>query len=244
MAQPSSDEFLPIGVEQDEYQVSRRAKARNIIAIIRSQISELKTLSILDFGCHTGLMTVHLATAFSQTTGIDRNEKSIAAAKKLRSESNVEFRHYDGETLPFKNKSFDVVIANHVLYYVDDPQATIRELHRVMKDNSICYLSAMNGHYSQWIHMCPEMLRPWLLRTVLKSSLSTGNEIQYQQYLELFKNFRIIDFTSEILIHPKIYASDSSGIHQNFLFVLSFFPKRFLKLLSRSSPTFIFLLRK
>lgn len=37
----------------------------------------------------------------------------------------------DGETLPFKNKSFDYVIASHILEHVDNPERFVAKLMRV-----------------------------------------------------------------------------------------------------------------
>lgn len=46
-----------------------------------------------------------------------------------------------GEYLPFKSKSFDVVICTQVLTYASDPKLFIDELHRVLKPNGMLIIS-------------------------------------------------------------------------------------------------------
>ncbi len=243
MVQRPSDTFLPIGVNRSDYQHSRKAKAENIIAILKSQLGELSAMSALDFGCHEGLMTTHLATAFHDITGVDHDPELIAATRNLQANSAVEFHVCTDNQLPFKNGKFDVIIANHVLYYVEDPRFTLREFRRVMKHESICYISTMNGRYTQWSSFLPEQLRAWMLKTLFKSSFYIGNSISYEQYLRLFESFEIVNFTVDVLRNPRTFAQDNTGLHKFLLILLSHFPYRFLNLIARCSPTLIFILR-
>ena len=243
MVQRPSDTFLPIGVNRSDYRHSRKAKAENIIAILKSQVGELSAMSALDFGCHEGLMTIRLATAFRNIIGVDHDPELIAATRNLQVNSAVEFHICSGNQLPFKNDEFDVIIANHVLYYVEDPRFTLREFDRVMKHDSICYLSTMNGRYTQWSSFLPERLRSWVLKTLFKSSFYIGSSINYEQYLGLFENFEIVNFTVDVLRNPRSFARDNTGMHKFLLILLSHFPYRFLNLIARCSPTLIFILR-
>lgn len=47
----------------------------------------------------------------------------------------------DLTTLPFGDRSFDVVIANHVLEHVDDDLAAMREIRRILRDHGTAILS-------------------------------------------------------------------------------------------------------
>jgi len=47
----------------------------------------------------------------------------------------------DAVTLPFKNNSFDVLIATAVIEHVTNPSQMMRECYRVLRDGGICILS-------------------------------------------------------------------------------------------------------
>jgi SAM-dependent methyltransferase len=51
----------------------------------------------------------------------------------------------DVQALPFDDGSFDVVVANHMLYHVPDPDLAIAELARVMRPDGVL-LAATNGY--------------------------------------------------------------------------------------------------
>jgi len=51
----------------------------------------------------------------------------------------------DVQTLPFDDGSFDVVIANHMLYHVPDPDRAVAELARVVHPDGVV-LAATNGY--------------------------------------------------------------------------------------------------
>jgi SAM-dependent methyltransferase len=57
----------------------------------------------------------------------------------------VEGQECDIQDLPFDNDSFDVVIANHMLYHVPDPDRALAELSRVLRPDGIL-LASTNGY--------------------------------------------------------------------------------------------------
>ncbi|MHA1751331.1 MAG: class I SAM-dependent methyltransferase, partial [Candidatus Helarchaeota archaeon] len=44
--------------------------------------------------------------------------------------------------LPFEDKTFDTIISTQVLEHVEKPWIMIKEIHRVLKKNGICILTA------------------------------------------------------------------------------------------------------
>lgn len=42
------------------------------------------------------------------------------------------FKQFDAQSIPFRDKSFDVIIANHMLYHVPDLDKALSEIHRVL----------------------------------------------------------------------------------------------------------------
>lgn len=58
-----------------------------------------------------------------------------------------------GEYLPFKNESFDLVISTQMLEHVDNPDAVVSEIHRVLAPGGILILSThgiWTNHGDNW----------------------------------------------------------------------------------------------
>ena len=61
--------------------------------------------------------------------------------EKLREIPGAEVVECDAQTLPFGDEEFDVVIASHMLYHLDDPQQALNEFARVLKQGGKVFIS-------------------------------------------------------------------------------------------------------
>lgn len=50
-------------------------------------------------------------------------------------------KFYDGKNIPFEDNSFDVIICTQVLEHTEEPQTLIKEIYRVMKKDSVAFLT-------------------------------------------------------------------------------------------------------
>lgn len=57
----------------------------------------------------------------------------------------------DAEKIPFKDAYFDTIIANHVLFYLNDLNAGLKEISRVLKSNGIFYCSTYGKEHMKEI---------------------------------------------------------------------------------------------
>jgi len=95
-----------------------------------------KSLKILDIGCGDGVLSWKL---FNQTkskiTGVDTDEHSLKFARKEIQKRNARanFIKANAHKLPFKNNSFDVIIATEIIEHLEKPQIMLREIKRVLK---------------------------------------------------------------------------------------------------------------
>jgi ubiquinone/menaquinone biosynthesis C-methylase UbiE len=59
-------------------------------------------------------------------------------------EHDFTYREIDAQQIPFEDKTFDIVIANHMLYHVPDRPKALAEIRRVLKDDGVL-IAATNG---------------------------------------------------------------------------------------------------
>lgn len=103
---------------------------------------------ILECGTGSGRFWDNTLTPRSlDLTLTDLSPGMVSAALTRASEAgfgSVEGRECDVQALPFDNDTFDVVIANHMLYHVPDPDLAIREMARVVAPGGTL-LASTNG---------------------------------------------------------------------------------------------------
>lgn len=90
---------------------------------------------VLDLGVGSGESFKHLPSAVSELVAIDPDPLMLRQARRRVDETSVPVRlvRGEGERLPFADATFDSAVAALVLCTVDDPAATVAELHRVLR---------------------------------------------------------------------------------------------------------------
>jgi len=87
---------------------------------------------ILDVATGTGMVARALARRGAEVTALDQSAAMLDVAR-ARNDRGVTFVQGEAEHLPFQDASFDALTFTYLLRYVDDPQATLNELARVIK---------------------------------------------------------------------------------------------------------------
>jgi demethylmenaquinone methyltransferase/2-methoxy-6-polyprenyl-1,4-benzoquinol methylase len=92
---------------------------------------------VLDVACGTGMVARALVARYGCTvTGIDQSAEMLAGARArlagTPAAAAITFLEGHAESLPFPDASFDALTATYLLRYVDDVEATLRELVRVV----------------------------------------------------------------------------------------------------------------
>ena len=96
--------------------------------------------NILDVGCASGHYTIHYSRKCKKVFGIDPNEELVREAKL--NYPNIDFRIGSSENLPFKDKTFDLVIMGDVLEHVKDENRSMDEVYRVLKNDGLLIITA------------------------------------------------------------------------------------------------------
>ena len=124
---------------------------------INALVSHVKgsDLRALDVGTGPGQLAFYLAGAGFKTTGIDISPGMITRAgqKALQDGLSCDFQTGDAEHLPFADNSFDVVVTRNLVWTLPDPQAAIREWHRVLKPEGRIIISDGYWQNITWSHI-------------------------------------------------------------------------------------------
>lgn len=104
---------------------------------------------VLELGCGTGSMWInnlHLLANGVQLILTDFSVGMLETAKKNVSCENVTFCQVDIQDIPYPDNSFDVVIANMMLYHVPNLHQGLSEVRRVLKPGGKLYCATYGIH--------------------------------------------------------------------------------------------------
>lgn len=109
-----------------------------------------KDFKVLELGCGTGSMwqnRVALIEKCAELVLTDLSEGMLATVKSnVGSYSNVKYKIVDIQDIPYENETFDIVIANMMLYHVPDITKAITEVRRVLKKGGRFYCATYGEH--------------------------------------------------------------------------------------------------
>lgn len=105
-------------------------------------LGDVKGKSILDAACGPGKYAEILMANGAIVKGFDISPKMIALAKSRNADKGEFFVHDLSNRLDmFENASFDSILCALALHYIEDWTLTIREFHRVLKNNGSVVIS-------------------------------------------------------------------------------------------------------
>jgi SAM-dependent methyltransferase len=113
---------------------------------IRENINKPLGSKFLDFGCGVGGTSILASNDGFEVYSFDTDKKSIFFSKEIKDRYEIRFLLANGEKLPFKDKTFDIVYSCHVLEHVSNDFNALSEVYRVLKDDGIFILSVPNVH--------------------------------------------------------------------------------------------------
>jgi SAM-dependent methyltransferase len=103
------------------------------------EFDQFRGARLLEVGCGMGTDLLQFARGGARCTGIDLTPRSVEITRhrfKLYG-ADGNFMISDGERLPFRSESFDVVYSNGVLHHTPDTAAAIRDVHRVLRPDGV-----------------------------------------------------------------------------------------------------------
>ena len=98
---------------------------------------------LLDVGCGSGRASIPFARNGVKVIGLDISEQMVLRAKckseKLGIKDHVDYVVGDSENLPFRQNSFDAVLAFGVLHHVPTPQKMLQQMSKVLKNDGLYF---------------------------------------------------------------------------------------------------------
>ena len=143
------DDLQPV----DEFHIRGDVATKELI-----QLSEFTPdMHILDVGCGVGGSTRRLSHETGcRVTGIDLSDEYIDAAERLtqllKMEDRVKFHAASALELPFEDNTFDGVWAIQMNMNIEDKQAWLKEVYRVLKHGGRAVLYEVCGNKNSPVH--------------------------------------------------------------------------------------------
>ena len=130
----------------DKYSTNKRGFGNWIVSKYRID----KGASVLELGCGTGDMwkgRESLISTCSRLILSDFSDGMVATTKEtVGNYDNIEYKVLDIQQIPYKDDSFDVVIANMMLYHVPNIKKGLTEVRRVLKCGGAFYCATYGEH--------------------------------------------------------------------------------------------------
>lgn len=112
-----------------------------------NQINFPKNARILELGCGTGKLWFKNKESIDKNLNItlsDFSKSMLRIAKDKLKDVDYDFKYEEinVENIPYEDESFDVVIAEHMIYFASDIEKALSEIKRVLTRGGMFYVSA------------------------------------------------------------------------------------------------------
>lgn len=175
-----------------------------ILPKIQANDSKTEKLEILELGCGEGSLWMenkHLLPEDVRITVSDISEGMIRDIRRnLGNDERFSYETFDCHKIPAQANSYDIVIANHLLFYCEDIAQVCQEVKRVLKTDGIFLCSTYGSKHMQEI---THLVQNFDSRIILAAEnlfdrfgLDNGEEM----LSEFFEHIHIIRYEDGIII--------------------------------------------
>ncbi|OPJ60774.1 MerR family transcriptional regulator [Clostridium oryzae] len=113
-------------------------------------------MRILEIGCGNGELWKVNRSFIPKEASLTLSDISMGmlndAKENLKDiETDITFQQFDCHCIPAEDKSFDMIIANHVMFYLKDRDKALNEIKRVLKNSGSFYCSTYGKEHMKEI---------------------------------------------------------------------------------------------
>ena len=171
------DNILEIGCGNGQFWVSNLSNLPNDCNIILSDVSK-------------GMIT-------KASKNIKNNLLSFSENEAKRISSFFSYECFDCNKLPYPDQSFDVIYANHVLFYIKDFSIALKEIQRLLKPNGFFCCTTYGKSHMQEINQLVKEFDPHIALSEINLydlfGLEHGQE-QLKPFFEEILEYRYDDY--------------------------------------------------
>jgi ubiquinone/menaquinone biosynthesis C-methylase UbiE/DNA-binding transcriptional MerR regulator len=166
--------------------------------ISNENISELSNLDlkqpnikILELGCGDASLWNknfnHIPSNW-EITLTDFSDGMLKDAKKNLGEkkSRFNFKIVNAENIPFEEESFNIVIANHMLYHVPNINKALKEINRVLKSEGVLFASTVGKNHMKEIR---EIISTFDIYSLTSESWESTDSFQLENGLKIVSEY-------------------------------------------------------
>jgi ubiquinone/menaquinone biosynthesis C-methylase UbiE/DNA-binding transcriptional MerR regulator len=190
------------------------------------QLEFKKGIRILEIGCGNASLWERNLDRVPEGCDIiltDISEGMIEDAKKNLVGCNNEFKFEvaDAQKLPYEDNSFDIVIANHMLYHVPNRKKAFYEIHRVLKAGGVLYSSTIGKNHLKELKSLLKEFNPKIIISETDFSEEFGLEngdVELSDWFAEVELKRYEDYLIVTKVQPLIdYVCSTTGNTKEFI---------------------------
>lgn len=140
------DHYAAIANNYDEFEQTAITLWRLGYPVVEELLGNIRSKSILDYGCGTGTFSRFLHSKGAVVTGVDVSENMIEVAKKNKPDGISYSAITSGDLDSIPLNSFDFVVSNFVLCTISSKEEIsniLRQIYRVLKkDGSFIFMNS------------------------------------------------------------------------------------------------------
>ncbi|MBI5748371.1 MAG: class I SAM-dependent methyltransferase [Nitrospinae bacterium] len=133
--------------EYDSWYYTKKGKyisgleKRVLLKMIKLSVISYQS-SAIDIGCGTGYFTEFLSGFCKNIIGVDTSMDMIKYAMIKHKDSNIKYLIADAESLPFKERSFDISVSVTAVNFIKNPARAVSEAVRISRQK--IFLGVLN----------------------------------------------------------------------------------------------------
>lgn len=158
---------------------------------------------VLELGCGNGALWSNNLYRVGSDWDIvltDFSQGMLETAKDKINDIRFSFFKVDAQEIPFADDTFDIVIANHMLYHIPDRKKAIAEIKRVLKSGGSFYASTLGIknmiEMSELVNNFDARIEYPMTSEIISFNLENGTE----EIAEFFREVRVERYKDSLII--------------------------------------------